>query len=53
MEGVFTLSRLLRRFHVVPAPGFVPRHKFHVSIGLKGGLPATVRRRADVNIGAA
>lgn len=48
LEGQFALTMIAQRFHVVPRPGFVPRHEFHLSVGMKGGLPATIRRRATV-----
>jgi cytochrome P450 len=45
LEGQLTLLEVARRFHLQPAPGFVPRHRFHLSTGMKGGLPVTIRRR--------
>lgn len=45
LEAQFALTMIAQRFHVVPEPGFVPRHQFHLSVGIKGGMPATIRRR--------
>jgi enediyne biosynthesis protein E7 len=46
LEATLTLTAIARRFHVQPVPGYVPHPRFHLSTGLKGGLPCTIRRRA-------
>ncbi len=45
LEAQFALTKIVRQFHVQPAPGWVPRHQFHLSVGLRGGLPATIHHR--------
>ena len=45
LEAQFALTMIAQRFHVQPRPGFVARHQFHLSVGIKGGLPATIRAR--------
>jgi cytochrome P450 len=50
LEAQFVLTMFARRFRLEPRPGFVPRHDFHLSVGIKGGLPARiVRRRVGVS----
>lgn len=46
LEAQFVLTMLAQRFHVQPRAGYVPRHDFHLSVGLKGGLPARIVRRS-------
>jgi cytochrome P450 len=48
LEAQFVLTMLAQRYYIQPRPGYVPRHDFHLSVGLKGGLPATIIRRAKV-----
>lgn len=45
MEAQLSLAMVAQRFHVQPVPGYVPEQHFHVSVGVKGGLPCTIRRR--------
>jgi cytochrome P450 len=45
LEAQFTLTKIARRFHIQPRAGYIPRHAFHLSVGLKGGLPARIIRR--------
>ncbi len=46
LEAQFALTKIGQRFEVQTTPGFAPRHEFHLSVGIKGGVPATIRRRA-------
>ncbi|MEY2456592.1 MAG: hypothetical protein QOK06_1686, partial [Acidimicrobiaceae bacterium] len=46
LEAQFVLTMLAQRFYIQPRPGYVPSHDFHLSVGVKGGLPATIIRRA-------
>jgi cytochrome P450 len=48
LEAQFALTMLAQRFHVQPRAGYVPSHDFHLSVGLEGGLPARIVRRAKV-----
>jgi cytochrome P450 len=48
LEAQFFLAMFAKRFRVEVRDGFAPKHDFHLSVGIKGGLPARVRRRADV-----
>jgi cytochrome P450 len=48
LEAQFALTMIAQRFEVVAPPDFVPRHEFHLSVGIRGGLPATLRLRAPV-----
>ena len=48
LEAQFALTMIAQRFEIVAQPGFEPRHEFHLSVGVKGGMPATFRRRARV-----
>lgn len=52
LEAQFFLAMFAKRFRLEVRPGFAPRHDFHLSVGIKGGLPARVRRRTDVPVGA-
>lgn len=45
LEAQLTLVAMLRRFHYRCAPGFVPRHDFHLSTGMRGGCPVVLHRR--------
>ncbi|WP_320668731.1 cytochrome P450 [Patulibacter defluvii] len=42
MEAAFALVTARRRYRFRLAPGFVPRHQFHISTGMKGGCPVTL-----------
>ena len=46
LEAQFALTMLAQRFEIRPRLGFIPRHDFHLSVGIKGGLPARIVRRA-------
>lgn len=52
LEAQFFLAMFAKRFRVEVRPGFEPRHDFHLSVGIKGGLPARVRRRKAAPIHA-
>jgi cytochrome P450 len=45
LEAQIALTMIASRFHVQPVAGFVPKHDFHLSVGIKGGMPATIRLR--------
>jgi cytochrome P450 len=45
LEAQFALTKIARRFYIQPRPGWTPRHKFHLSTGLKEGLPGRIIRR--------
>lgn len=45
LEAQFVLTKIAQRFHIQPRPGWTPRHAFHLSVGLKGGLPGRIIRR--------
>ncbi|MDA4109127.1 cytochrome P450 [Mycolicibacterium holsaticum] len=45
MEAQFVLTKIAKRFHLQPRPGWTPRHDFHLSVGLKGGLPGRIIHR--------
>lgn len=45
LEAQFVLIKLAQRFHLQPRPGWTPRHEFHLSVGLKGGLPGRIIHR--------
>lgn len=45
LEAQFVLIKLAQRFHLQPRPGWTPRHDFHLSVGLKGGLPGRIIHR--------
>jgi len=45
LEGQLALLKVARRFDVEIDPGYVPRHRFHLSTGLRGGLPCRLRTR--------
>lgn len=45
LEAQIALTKIARRFYIQPRPGWTPRHDFHVSIGLKGGLPGRIIHR--------
>ncbi|MBA2281966.1 MAG: cytochrome P450 [Acidimicrobiia bacterium] len=45
LEAQFALTMIAQRFEIVTPQGWTPRHEFHMSIGIKGGLPARLRRR--------
>jgi cytochrome P450 len=49
LEAQQVLTMVAQRFEIVTPPGWTPRHDFHMSIGIKGGLPARLRRRARVH----
>jgi cytochrome P450 len=42
MEAAFAIVTARRRYRFRLAPGFVPRHQFHISTGMKGGCPVTL-----------
>jgi cytochrome P450 len=46
LEAQSALTMIARRFHVQPQPGWTPRHDFHLSVGVRGGMPSTIRLRA-------
>ena len=43
LEAQLTLLAVARRFTIELEPGYVPRHRFHLSTGLVGGLPCRLR----------
>lgn len=45
LEAQFVLTKIAQRFHIQPRPGWTPRHDFHLSVGLKGGLPGRIIHR--------
>ncbi len=45
LEAQFALTKIARRFRIETPPGWRPRHDFHLSVGIKGGLPARIHRR--------
>jgi enediyne biosynthesis protein E7 len=45
LEAQFVLTKIARRFYIQPRPGWTPRHDFHLSTGLKGGLPGRIIHR--------
>lgn len=45
MEALFTLATVLRRYRVHTPAGFRIRPTFHISTGIKGGVPVTLTRR--------
>lgn len=45
LEAQFVLTKIAQRFHLQPRPGWMPRHEFHLSVGLKGGLPGRILHR--------
>ncbi|GAY17679.1 putative cytochrome P450 [Mycobacterium sp. shizuoka-1] len=45
LEAQFVLTKIAQRFYIQPRPGWTPRHDFHLSVGLKGGLPGRIIRR--------
>jgi cytochrome P450 len=45
LEAVLTLASLYSRHRVRMRSGFVPRHDFHLSTGMKGGCPVTLHPR--------
>ena len=45
LEAQFVLTKIAQRFYIQPRPGWIPRHQFHLSVGLKGGLPGRIIRR--------
>ncbi len=45
LEAQFALTKIAQRFTIETPPGWIPRHEFHLSIGINGGLPATIRMR--------
>jgi cytochrome P450 len=51
IEAVFTLVTALQRYRVTLRPGFEPTHHFHLSTGMKGGLPVRLTRRAAATTG--
>jgi cytochrome P450 len=52
LEAQFFLTMFARRFELAVDPAFEPRHDFHLSVGLKGGLPARIRRRTRAGVPA-
>ena len=45
LEAQFVLTKIAQRFHLQPRPGWTPRHAFHLSVGLKDGLPGRIIHR--------
>jgi cytochrome P450 len=45
LEAQFVLTKIAQRFYVQPRPGWAPKHDFHLSVGLKGGLPGRIIHR--------
>ncbi|BBW99590.1 hypothetical protein BST36_21140 [Mycolicibacterium moriokaense] len=45
LEAQFVLTKIAQRFNIQPRPGWTPRHQFHLSVGLKGGLPGRILHR--------
>lgn len=45
LEAQFVLTKIAQRFHIQPRPGWIPRHAFHLSVGLKEGLPGRILHR--------
>jgi hypothetical protein len=52
LEAQFFLAMFAKRFRLEIQPGFELRHDFHLSVGIKGGLPARVRRRKEAPVHA-
>lgn len=48
VEAMIGLATALQRYRFRLAPGFVPRHHFHISTGMKGGCPVTVHPRRAI-----
>ncbi len=48
MEAQFVLTKIAQRFHIQPVPGWMPRHQFHLSVGLQGGLPGRIIHRQRI-----
>lgn len=51
MEAQFVLTKIAQRFHLQPRPGWTPRHQFHLSVGLKDGLPGRIIHRHRGGVG--
>lgn len=45
LQAQFVLTKIAQRFHLQPRPGWTPRHAFHLSVGLKDGLPGRIIHR--------
>jgi cytochrome P450 len=45
LEAQFVLTKIAQRYFIQPRPGWSPRHDFHLSTGLKGGLPGRIIHR--------
>lgn len=45
IEAVLVLATALQRYRLRVPAGFIPRHAFHVSTGMKGGCPVLVEPR--------
>ncbi|MGH3556624.1 MAG: cytochrome P450 [Mycobacterium sp.] len=45
LEAQFVLTKLAQRFHIQPRSGWTPRHEFHLSVGIKDGLPGRILHR--------
>lgn len=49
LEAQFALTKIAKRFRIETRPGWSPRHDFHLSTGIKGGLPARIVHRKETN----
>lgn len=45
LEAQFVLTKIAQRYYIPPRVGWIPRHAFHLSVGLKGGLPGRIIHR--------
>lgn len=45
IEAVLTIATAVQRFDVTAPSGWEPRHRYHMSMTVKGGVPLTLRRR--------
>lgn len=45
LEAQFVLTKIAQRYFIQPRPGWSPRHEFHLSVGLKDGLPGRIIHR--------
>ncbi|EHB58504.1 Unspecific monooxygenase [Mycolicibacterium rhodesiae JS60] len=45
LEAQFVLTKIAQRYYIQPRPGWAPRHDFHLSTGLKGGVPGRIIHR--------
>jgi cytochrome P450 len=45
IEAVLTIATAFQRYTFAAPPGWQPRHHYRMSMGVKGGVPLTLRRR--------